>query len=65
MAGEVNHTRMLLGMGLREFSMHPADIPTVKQRVLTSDVSAVKPVVDRMRRADPARVTGLLDRLNA
>ena len=66
MAGEAHLTRMLLGMGLREFSMHPADILTVKQRVLTSDVSAIKPVVDRMRRADDtARVAGLLDRLNA
>jgi phosphotransferase system enzyme I (PtsI) len=65
MAGEVSLTRMLLGMGLREFSMHPADILAVKQRVLTTDISAIKPTVDRMRRADDAvRVSGLLDRLN-
>jgi phosphotransferase system enzyme I (PtsI) len=66
MAGEVSLTRMLLGMGLREFSMHPADIPAVKQRVLTTDISAIKPTVDRMRRADDVvRVSGLLERLNA
>ena len=65
MAGDVRLTRMLLGMGLREFSMHPTHVLAVKQRVLTSDVGAARPVVDRMRRADePARVAVLLERLN-
>ena len=65
MAGDVRLTRLLLGMGLREFSMHPAHIPSVKQRVLTSEVAAIKPLVERMRRADDtARVATLLERLN-
>jgi phosphoenolpyruvate-protein phosphotransferase (PTS system enzyme I) len=65
MAGDVRLTRMLLGMGLREFSMHPAHILSVKQRVLMSEVAAIRPVVDRMRRADdPLRIVALLDRLN-
>ena len=65
MAGEVRMTRLLLGMGLREFSMHPAHILSVKQRVLMSEVAAIRPIVDRMRRADdPARVNALLERLN-
>ena len=65
MAGEVRLTRVLLGMGLKEFSMHPAHILSVKQRVLMSDVSAVRGIVDRMRRADdPERVTALLEKLN-
>jgi phosphotransferase system enzyme I (PtsI) len=65
MAGEVKLTRLLLGMGLTEFSMHPAHVLAVKQRVLTSDVSALRPIVERMRRADdPVRVLALLDRLN-
>ena len=51
MAGEVELTRLLLGMGLRKFSMHPAHLLSVKQRVLTTDFGA-KPIVDRMRRAD-------------
>ena len=54
MAGEVQLTRLLLGMGLREFSMHPAHLLDVKQRVLHTDVAAIKPIVDRMRRADDA-----------
>ena len=66
MAGEVGLTRLLLGLGLRNFSMHPAHVPAVKQRVLTSDVAAVRPIVDRMRRTDsPANLAALLDRLNA
>jgi len=52
-------------MGLKEFSMHPAHILSVKQRVLMSDVSAVRGLVDRMRRSDdPERVTALLEKLN-
>ncbi len=65
MAGDVRLTRLLLGMGLREFSMHPAHILSVKQRVLMTEVAAIRSVVDRMRRSDdPARVVALLDRLN-
>jgi phosphotransferase system enzyme I (PtsI) len=65
MAGEARLTRMLLGMGLRNFSMHPAHLLSIKQRVLTSDVGAIRPVVERMRHTDdPARLAGLLDKLN-
>jgi phosphotransferase system enzyme I (PtsI) len=65
MAGDVRLTRLLLGMGLREFSMHPAHILAVKQRVLTTDVAEIKSLVERMRRSDePARIMALLDKLN-
>jgi phosphoenolpyruvate-protein phosphotransferase (PTS system enzyme I) len=65
MAGELRLTRMLLGMGLRHFSMHPAHLLEVKQRVLGSDAAALRPMVNRMRRSDdPERVAELLDRLN-
>jgi phosphotransferase system enzyme I (PtsI) len=37
MAGDPDFTELLLGMGLRSFSMHPARIPSVKQRVLRAD----------------------------
>jgi phosphotransferase system enzyme I (PtsI) len=37
MAGDVTMTRLLLGMGLRSFSMHPSQILAVKQQVLRSD----------------------------
>ena len=66
MAGEVLMTRLLLGLGLRDFSMHPAHVPTVKQRVLGSDVGAIKPLVERIKRTDsPAKLAALIDKLNA
>jgi len=66
MAGEISLTRMLLGMGLRRFSMHPAHLLGVKQRVLQSDYAAAKGVVDRLRRVDePHKLLGMLERLNA
>ena len=66
MAGEVELTRLLLGMGLKHFSMHPAHLLSIKQRVLQSDCAAAKPIVERIRRADdPQKLHTLLDRLNA
>jgi phosphotransferase system enzyme I (PtsI) len=66
MAGEVELTRLLLGLGLRNFSMHPAHLLEVKQRILTSEVAAIKPLVDRIRRAESAdRIAELVDKLNA
>jgi phosphotransferase system enzyme I (PtsI) len=65
MAGEVQMTRLLLGLGLRNYSMHPAHLLTVKQRVLTSEFASSKPLVDRIRRADdPMRVAEMLYKLN-
>ncbi len=37
MAGDISLTRLLLGLGLRSFSMHPAQILAVKQEVLRAD----------------------------
>jgi phosphotransferase system enzyme I (PtsI) len=66
MAGDARFTRLLLGMGLTNFSMHPAHLLTVKQRVLTSDVGEARRFVERMRRSDePAKLTALLAKLNA
>ncbi|MBX3608258.1 MAG: phosphoenolpyruvate--protein phosphotransferase [Hydrogenophaga sp.] len=39
MAGDVTMTRLLLGLGLRSFSMHPSQILAVKQQILRSDTS--------------------------
>jgi phosphoenolpyruvate-protein phosphotransferase (PTS system enzyme I) len=38
MAGDPAFTELLLAMGLRSFSMHPAQIASIKQRVLRTDV---------------------------
>lgn len=39
MAGDVAMTRLLIGLGLRSFSMHPAQILAVKQQILRCDTS--------------------------
>ncbi|WP_334157183.1 phosphoenolpyruvate--protein phosphotransferase [Oryzomicrobium sp.] len=66
LAGDIALTRLLLGMGLRQFSMHPAQILEVKQRVLKSDVSELTPQVRRMLRLEePGKIREALDRLNA
>jgi phosphoenolpyruvate-protein phosphotransferase (PTS system enzyme I) len=66
MAGDVELTRLLLGMGLRDFSMHPANILTVKQRVLMSNLPDIEPGVGRILKADdPDKLRMMLDKLNA
>jgi len=66
MAGEVLLTRLLLGMGLKHFSMHPAHLLGIKQRVLQSEFAAARPLVERIRRTDePYKLLALIDRLNA
>jgi phosphotransferase system enzyme I (PtsI) len=42
MAGDSTLTRLLLGLGLRSFSMHPAQILSVKQEVLRSDTTRLR-----------------------
>ena len=37
MAGDTAFTRLLLGLGLRSFSMHPAQILAVKQEIVRAD----------------------------
>ena len=65
MAGEARLTRLLLGMGLRNFSMHPAQLLAVKQRVLMTDVGEIRPLVRRLLRGEePVKVGALLDKLN-
>jgi phosphotransferase system enzyme I (PtsI) len=66
MAGELELTRLLLGMGLKHFSMHPAHLLRIKQRVLQSDYAEAKVAAERIRRVDdPHKLHALLDRLNA
>jgi phosphotransferase system enzyme I (PtsI) len=66
MAGDVALTRLLLGFGLREFSMHPANLLTVKQQVLKSDLARLEQLSNRILRVeDPEKAIQLLDKLNA
>jgi phosphotransferase system enzyme I (PtsI) len=55
MAGDMAFTELLLAMGLRSYSMHPAQISSVKQRLLRADsarLAAALPVA--MQSDDPA-----------
>jgi phosphoenolpyruvate-protein phosphotransferase (PTS system enzyme I) len=55
MAGDVSMTRLLLGMGLRCFSMHPAQLMAVKQEVLRADTAKLQGLAARVLCAeDPA-----------
>ncbi len=54
MAGDTKLTRLLLGMGLREFSMHPAQLLAVKQEILNSDLTTLAPQTRKILRSDGA-----------
>ncbi|MBK8742113.1 MAG: phosphoenolpyruvate--protein phosphotransferase [Betaproteobacteria bacterium] len=66
MAGEVAFTRVLLGLGLREFSMHPNHVLAVKQRVLTSDVPQLEITAAKMLKTDdPVKIATYMERMKA
>jgi phosphotransferase system enzyme I (PtsI) len=66
MAGDVRLTRLLLGMGLREFSMHPAQILAVKQEVLNTDLTAIAAHTRKILRAwDPQTIAELVEELRS
>jgi len=63
-AGDVKLTRLLLGLGLREFSMHPAQLLSVKQEILSSDITLLEPHVKRiLRNYEPAAIAEAVERL--
>lgn len=64
MAGDPALTRLLLGMGLTEFSMHPSQILVVKQEVLRSHLKTLeKPVADVLASFEPEEVQAALKRV--
>ena len=66
MAGDPRMTRLFLGMGLRQFSMHPAQLLEIKQQILRSDSAVLQAPVSRMLRLDDSdRIDELLVKLNA
>jgi phosphotransferase system enzyme I (PtsI) len=65
MAGDARYTRLLLGMGLREFSMHPATLLMVKRNVLSSDVAKLTRYARRVLNSrDTQAVHEMVDSLN-
>jgi phosphotransferase system enzyme I (PtsI) len=66
MAGDLQLTRLLLGLGLRNFSMHPSQLLLIKERILRTNLAEVQALAQRVLRAsDPAKTRDLLAKLNA
>jgi phosphotransferase system enzyme I (PtsI) len=66
MAGDIKLTRLLLGMGLREFSMHPAQLLAVKQEILNSDLAVLAPRTRRILRAmEPDAIAEAVEQLQS
>ena len=65
MAGDTAMTRLLLGFGLRQFSMHPAHLLSVKQQVLKANLPELPALANKMLKTeDPEKMRALLARLN-
>jgi phosphotransferase system enzyme I (PtsI) len=63
-AGDTKLTRLLLGMGLREFSMHPAQLLSVKQEILNCDLDQIESQVKKILKTfDSAAITEGVERL--
>ena len=66
MAGDTGLTRLLLAFGLRNYSMHTAHLPDVKQEILNSNFAQLRPLARKMLRAtDPDKLRALLKKLNS
>ncbi len=64
MAGDPEFTLLLLGMGLRRFSMHPAHVLEIKQQILRADLGELAPRVQRILKMDEqGRVREAVERL--
>jgi len=57
MAGDPAFTELLLGMGLRSFSMHPTQVSSIKKRILRVDSSAWNRHVDLICESDDPQAT--------
>ncbi|RRD89604.1 phosphoenolpyruvate--protein phosphotransferase [Conchiformibius steedae] len=65
MAGDPAYTRLLLGLGLRRFSMNTANLLAVKEIVLGSDIEKLENDISRLtRNEDPDKADALLKKLN-
>jgi phosphotransferase system enzyme I (PtsI) len=66
MAGDLQLTRLLLGLGLRNFSMHPSQLLPIKERILRTNLSEVQAAAQRvLRNTEPAKTRELLAQLNS
>jgi len=65
MAGDPRYTRLLLGMGLREFSMHHTALQEVKNVINRSTLRTLEILVaELLDNTEPGRIPGRVDSLN-
>lgn len=65
MAGDKQFTRLLLGFGLQQFSMYPAQLLTIKDQILKSHLPDIIPLVHKIIKTDhPEKMAALLVKLN-
>jgi phosphotransferase system enzyme I (PtsI) len=65
MAGDARYTRLLLGMGLKEFSVHPNALLEVKQVITESRVGESRKFTQRVMRVIKSTTrTALLEEMN-
>ncbi|MEY3410665.1 MAG: hypothetical protein RL593_241, partial [Pseudomonadota bacterium] len=65
MAGDAKLTRLLLGFGLRQFSMHPSHILSVKHQVLQSSLEKLKPAARKILGCqDSDKIEPLIQKMN-
>ena len=64
MAGDARMTKLLLGMGLRQFSMLPSQLLEVKQQVMISDAAQLVQRVGKLLKLDePEKIAEQLEKL--
>lgn len=65
MAGDIKLTRLLLGLGLRQFSMHPSNVLAVKNQVLQTDLPNVVPIARKILNVhNTDKIEPLLQKIN-
>ena len=65
MAGDASYTRLLLGMGLKDYSVHPNALLEIKQIINQSHIGKIRKLTQRiMRTAKPSKRAALLDEIN-
>jgi phosphotransferase system enzyme I (PtsI) len=66
MAGDPRYTRLLLGLGLTEFSMHPANVLEIKRIIIDSNIGELQRKVKHLLTSvDPVEMRDLIDGLDA
>lgn len=65
MAGDARYTRLLLGMGLKEFSMHPSTLLEIKKIIRMSSLTKLRTFARKVLRSrDVGGIHALIDRMN-